>query len=107
MSLRIGRRTEHHEAVHHFVVEEIADGKMSAEHVLPEQPAVSLETHALRIQHQLGATAEVPHDVASRRLDLLEEETLVHIGSHHNGEILDRFTDGPLVDDCADHPQRL
>ena len=75
---------------------------MAAEHVFAEQSAVAVKTDTLRIEDDLGTASEITDDFASRRGDLFEEETAIHIGPGHSGEILDAFSDGTLVDDRAD-----
>ena len=100
---RIGCRAEEHEPVDDFLVEQIADGKMSAEHVLAEDPAVPAKAHALRIQHDLRRAAEVANDVAARRRDLLEEKSPIDVRPSDDGEIFNVVADEALVDDGANH----
>src|SRR5207244_7354590 len=100
---RVAGGAEHDQAVDDFVVEEVADGEVPAEHVLAEDAAVAAEAHALGIERDLRGAAEVAHDVAARRADLLEEETPVDVRPCDGREVFDGRTDESLVDDRADH----
>src|SRR5581483_6551585 len=97
VSLRVGGRAEQHEAVHDFIVEQIADRKMAAEHVLAEDAAVAAKADPLGIQGDLRIAAEVAHDVAAAGGNLLEEEAAIDVGSGHDGEVFDRLADEPLM----------
>src|ERR1041385_3740318 len=100
---RIGRGAVHDEAVDDFVVEEIADRQVPAEHVLAEDATVAAEPHALGVENDLRRAAEIAHDVAARRVDLLEEEAAIDVGPGDGREVFDRGADEALVDDRADH----
>ena len=100
---RVDHRSEQNEAIHDFVVQEIADGQMSAEHVLAEDPAVPAEPHALGVEHDLRRAAEVAHDVAALARDLLEEETLFDVETRDDGEVFDGRSEKAVMDDRADH----
>ncbi len=103
---RIRRRAEHDQAIDHFVVEEVADRQVPAEHVLAEDAAVSAEPQTFRIERDLSVPAEVTDYVAGRA-DLLEEEPAIDVGTRHDGEILDLLPDESLMDDGPDHAWRL
>jgi len=84
-------------------VEQVADGEVSAEHVLAEDPAIAVKADAFGVEDDLVTAAEVTHDVAARRVDLLEEETAVDVRPGDDCEVLDRLADRTLMDDRTDH----
>src|SRR5207237_4398068 len=94
---------EEREAVEHFVIEQIADGKMAAEHVLAEDAAVAAEAHAFGIEDDFGGAAEVADDVPAAGVDLFEEEAFVDVRPGDGREVFDRVADETLVHDRADH----